>query len=677
LLPLAIVAGLTLVDATMVLAAPGFARTAAPLSIVIAWLDVVVVAYVFGMWPGILAALLTVGFDAALLRAGEAEITPPMIAVVAAVQVIVAAVIGRLRELGRRVREQTGALRDREQRFATLTEHSSDLIGVLDRDGRPTFVSPSHLTLLGYTPESVMAGALRHAIDPSSQRRLNGLVARTVRGARVEALKIEIRIRHADGSPRILEVTARNCLDDEAVRGIVLRARDVTERKHAEQSLVNQALRDPLTGLPNRKHLRAQLDEELAVAARSNRPLSVLFIDLDRFKDVNDALGHHWGDALLCEVASRLKQKIRDADLVARLGGDEFSVLLPGHGVAEATGVAERIVESLIAPYRIAGQTLVVGASIGIAVSSEEVEASDLLRQADIAMYVAKRGRSGVSVFSVADDQEAQHRLANATALHDAIASDRLVLCYQPQVGFKTGTVTGVEALLRWNHPERGMLAPGEFLPLAQEIGLMGPVTEWVLRTALKQLKRWHSLGLNLRLAVNLSSHDFRDTRLPNTITRLLAVHDVAPAQLCLELNEASITSELEHAGELLERLATVGVRLSIDDFGTGYASPALLRRYPVDELKIDRSFVSGMHDDPGDAAMVAAAIELGHKLGLDVVIEGIEDEATWSEVAKLGPDVAQGNYVGKPQIASELEGWLREAAARGAAVELRASTSA
>jgi diguanylate cyclase (GGDEF)-like protein/PAS domain S-box-containing protein len=668
-LPLVVVIGLTALDTAVVLWSPAFARPAASLSIVIAWLVVVVVAYFYGMAPGILAAVLTAGFDAAISRLVGFETPAIAFATMLFVQGIVAAVIGRLRELARQVKEQNGTLNYRERRFQALTEHASDLILVLDKDGCPTFASLSFQTVLGYRPDAVLAGALRTAASEASLRRLNVLVARVLRGNQMGERRVEVRIRHADGTPRVLEVTARNALGDDALDGIVLCGRDVTERRRAEQSLVSQALRDPLTGLPNRKQLRAQLDDELAAAARNNQPLSVLFIDLDRFKDVNDALGHHWGDALLCEVASRLKVKMRDGDLVARLGGDEFAVLLPGHGVAEATAVAERIVEALVAPYRVAGQTLVVGASLGIAVSSEEADASTLLRQADIAMYVAKRNGSGVSVFSVTDDQEAQRRLTNATALHDAIANDRLVLCYQPQIGFKTGSVIGVEALLRWNHPERGLLAPGAFLPLAQEIGMMGPVTDWVLRSSLKQIKRWRSLGHEIRLAVNLSTFDFQDARLPNTLTRLLALNGVAPAQLCLELNEATLSADPEHAADFLERLASVGVRLSIDDFGTGYAGPAQLKRYPIDELKIDHTFIHGMLDDPQDATIVAAAIELGHKLGLDIVIEGIENEATWHEVVRLGADVGQGNFVGKPQPAEELEIWLKQSSGRPASL--------
>jgi diguanylate cyclase (GGDEF)-like protein len=387
----------------------------------------------------------------------------------------------------------------------------------------------------------------------------------------------------------------------------------------------------------------------------------VLFIDLDRFKDVNDALGHHWGDALLCDVAGRLRGRVRDEDLVARLGGDEFAILLPGHGMAEATAVAERIVKSLVAPYRIAGQTLVVGASIGIAVSTDESDSASLLRQADIAMYVAKRGRSGVAVFSIADDQEAQRRLGNATSLHDAIANDRLLLYYQPQIGLKSGAITGVEALLRWDHPERGLLEPQSFIPLAEEIGMMGPLTEWVLRTSLRQVKRWRRAGIGLRLAVNMSPFNLRDSRLTNTISRLLALYDIPAAHLCLEFDESGITAEGEHAGELLGRFAALGVRISIDDFGTGYSSLAQLRGLPVDELKIDRSFVLGMLDDPQDAAIVSATVELAHKFGIDAVVEGIENRPTWDAISTLGADAAQGNFIKIPLPAEEFEVWLRD----------------
>jgi PAS domain S-box-containing protein len=318
---LLLVIGITAIDTAVVLWSPAFARPAASLAIVIAWLAVVVVAYCFGMWAGVFAAFLAAGFDAAILRTVQVETSTPLILTVMLVQGIVAAVIGRLRELARRVKEQSGTLNYRERRFQALTEHASDLIVVLGRDGRTTFASSSHLAVLGYEPEAVLAGALLPNLDKASLRRLRLLIARALRGAKVEGRRIEVGIRHADGTPRLLEVTVRNSLDDDAVHGIVLCGRDVTERRRAEQSLVSLALRDPLTGLPNRKQLRAQLDDELAMAARSSRPLAVLFIDLDRFKDVNDALGHHWGDALLCEVASRLKMKMRDGDLVARLGG--------------------------------------------------------------------------------------------------------------------------------------------------------------------------------------------------------------------------------------------------------------------------------------------------------------------------------------------------------------------
>jgi diguanylate cyclase (GGDEF)-like protein/PAS domain S-box-containing protein len=671
--------GLTLLDTTVVLTSPAFARSVAPLSIIFAWLDVVIVAYFFGMWPGVLVAIITVGFDAAILQAAHAESgsNAGMIFLILVIQVVVAAVIGRLRELAVHIRDQNGALQFRDRRFRALTEHAGDLIVVVNAEGRPTFASASHLSVLGYEPDGIVAGRFKDAIDSSSQRRIGALVARALRGDDEQG-KTEVRVRHADGGMRTLEVTVKNRLADDAVHGIVICGRDVTDRKRAEESLASQALIDPLTGLPNRKQLRAQIDEELAIALHSGHPLAVLFIDLDRFKDVNDALGHHWGDALLCEVASRLKTKVRDDDLVARLGGDEFAVLLPAHGVAEASAVAERIVKALIAPYRIAGQTLVVGASIGIAVSSEGADAPTLLRQADIAMYVAKRNHAGVAVFSLADDQDAQRRLGNASALHDAIAGNRLLLCYQPQLGLRTGAITSVEALVRWDHPERGLLEPDSFLPIAEEIGMMGPLTEWVLRTALRQHKRWRTFGIEARLSINLSGYDFRDARLANTITRLLALHDVAPSLLCLEVSEATIAREPDHAVELFSRLTSLGVRLSIDDFGTGYSSPAALKYYPIDELKIDRTFIGGMIDDPHDAALVTATIELGHKLGLDIVAEGVENEATWSEICKLGVDLAQGNFIVEPIPDAEIEAWLRAASVRPVSVlALSASTPA
>jgi diguanylate cyclase (GGDEF)-like protein/PAS domain S-box-containing protein len=664
-LALALVAGLTVVDAVIVLASPEYARTSAPISILIAWLDVVVVAYFFGMFAGIVAACTTAAFDALILHAaGLDHVTArgdvPLVITILIVELVAAAVIGRLREMSRRIRDQLNTLQEGDRRFRTLTEHGTDLIAVIDATGKPTFASQSHFVVLGYEPERVLKGDLTNAFDESSQRKLGSVIARSLRGEETDP-PFDVNVRHADGSPRILEISVKNRLNDAAIRGIVLCARDITDQKRAEETLEHQALRDSLTGLPNRKHLRARLDEQVAIAARMAQPLAVLFIDLDRFKDVNDALGHHWGDALLCDVAGRLRSRVRDEDLVARLGGDEFAILLPDHGVAEATAVAERIVKSLVAPYRIAGQTLVVGASIGISVSTEDSDSASLLRQADIAMYVAKRGRSGVAVFSMADDQEAQRRLGNATSLHDAIANDRLLLYYQPQIALKSGAIIGVEALLRWDHPERGLLEPQAFIPLAEEIGMMGPLTEWVLRTSLRQVKRWRRAGIGLRLAVNMSPFNLRDSRLTNTISRLLALYDIPATHLCLEFDESGVAAEADRAGELLSRFSTLGVRISIDDFGTGYSALSQLRGLPVDELKIDRSFVLGMLDDPHDAAIVGATVELAHKFGIDAVIEGVENQATWDAVSALGADAAQGNFMKIPLPAEEFEVWLRD----------------
>ncbi|MBC5810931.1 MAG: EAL domain-containing protein [Candidatus Eremiobacteraeota bacterium] len=662
LVPLAMLAGLTAIDVVLSLVSPEFARSAAPLTIVINWLDVVVIACLFGMSVGVTAAAVTGAADAIVLHRAslDSQVTVEVTLSIIIVQAVVAAVIGRLREMSLRIAQQTSLLSDRDRRFKALTEHATDLILVLDAFGKPTFASPSHETVLGYDPQRILDGALGDAVDEASQRRLTTAIARSTANPDLEE-RFELAVRHADGGMRSIEILIKNCLLDPAVAGVVLCGRDVTERKHAEETLASQARHDPLTGLPNRTHLRSRLDEELATAARTSKPLSVLFIDLDRFKDVNDALGHHWGDALLCEVAPRLRTRVRDGDVVARLGGDEFGVLLPNHGVAEAQLVADRIVKSLIAPYRIAGQTLVVGASIGIAVSTPEAESAALLRQADIAMYVAKRGRTGVAVFSSADDQEAQRRLGTATALHEAIANDRLLLHYHPQISLSTGQVVGVEALVRWDHPERGLLSPDKFIPVAEEIGMMGPLTEWVLRTSLRQLKRWRRLGHTMRMAVNLSAFNLRDSRLTNTVTRLLALYEIPASQLCLELTEGTITAEAERAVELLGRLSALGVRLSIDDFGTGYSALAHLKRYPVNELKIDRSFVSGMLDDPQDGAIVSATVDLAHRLGVDVVVEGIEDQNVWDAVVALGADLAQGMLISKPVPAEEFESWLRD----------------
>jgi EAL domain-containing protein (putative c-di-GMP-specific phosphodiesterase class I) len=306
-------------------------------------------------------------------------------------------------------------------------------------------------------------------------------------------------------------------------------------------------------------------------------------------------------------------------------------------------------------------QTVAISASVGIALGEADSTVAGLLRQADIAMYAAKRRRSGVAIFTRNDDDRALDRLTMASSLPSAIANDELVLHYQPQINVATGEVAGVEALVRWQHPERGLLYPDVFLPLAEEIGMMDRLTDWVLRVAIRQVKRWNRDGTYLRIAVNLSAQDLRDGRISESISRLIALYGIDPRQLCLELTETTVTTEADRAAESLRALSRLGIRISIDDFGTGYSSLSHLKQFPVDELKIDKQFVIGMATDPDDAAIVSSTIELAHRLGVDVVVEGVEDRVAYDAIARLGAEYAQGFGISHPLTAKAFETWLSD----------------
>jgi diguanylate cyclase (GGDEF)-like protein/PAS domain S-box-containing protein len=438
---------------------------------------------------------------------------------------------------------------------------------------------------------------------------------------------------------------------------------DITERKQAEEALRHQALHDGLTGLPNRTLLQDRLSQAILAAQRENTPLSLLLVDLDRFKEINDTFGHHYGDLLLEQIGPRLRGVLRSTDTVARLGGDEFGILLPTNDAASAFVVAQHLVEMLEAPFELDGQQMVeIGASIGIA--SYPAHGSDtatLLRLADVAMYVAKRGESGIVVYTVEQDHNSAERLALGGELRRAIDKNELLLHFQPKLGMRAGTLVGVEALVRWQHPLRGFLPPSEFIPLAEQTGLIYQLTHWVLEAALRQYQAWSEMGLDIPVAVNLSRRTLHDPRLPELVSQLLAQYAVLPSAVVLEITESSLMADPQRAGENLSELRALGVRMSIDDFGTGYSSLDSLKDLSLDELKIDRSFVQAMATDGRARAIVRAIIDLADALELRVVAEGVEDRATWDVLAGLGCDTAQGYFLCRPMVAAELEGWIAD----------------
>jgi len=440
----------------------------------------------------------------------------------------------------------------------------------------------------------------------------------------------------------------------------VLGVRDITARKKAEAALEHQALHDTLTALPNRVLLHDRLQQAIAAAQRDEASAALLVMDLDRFKEVNDTFGHQYGDLLLEQLGDRIRGALAETDTIARLGGDEFAVLLPRATADHARRVADRLLQVLDEPFAVGGLQLEIDASIGIALSPEHgTDADSLLRRADVAMYVAKRGGTGHAVYNVEQDQHSPARLAMVGELRRAIEHNGLSLFFQPKVDYRSGRVKAVEALVRWDHPRHGLLGPDQFIPLAEQTGLIRPLARWVLEAALREARRWFDSGQDISVAVNLSMRNLHDPQIAETIRELLDELGVPPIRLVIEITESSLMADAARAMDVLTRLRDMGIGISIDDFGTGYSSLAYLKRLPVDELKIDRSFVSHMAVDENDLAIVRSTIGLAHDLGLSVVAEGVEDGAAWSLLEQLGCDVAQGYFVSRPMPAVELNKWL------------------
>jgi len=429
----------------------------------------------------------------------------------------------------------------------------------------------------------------------------------------------------------------------------------------ANKQLEIQATHDALTGLPNRSFLQKQLEQETQIAHESNIPAALLLLDLDRFKEVNDTLGHTVGDALLQKISHRLKSYLRPNDLIARLGGDEFAIVLPATDAEGAVHAARTLISALDMPILVEGHAFSIGGSIGIALTPEHgFDVTTLLRCADVAMYVAKRSQSGHAEYSSKIDQHSPHKLTLMSELRQAIADNRLLVHYQPKVSFSLGRIVGVEALLRWPHPVHGLIPPVDFIPLAERTGLIGPLTRWVLERAIRQCRDWEQDGLPMNVAVNLSTHTLYDPKLLSMVTNLLRLYEVAPCHLTLEITESMLMEEPERAQVVLTDLRSLGVSIAIDDFGTGYSSLAYLKRLRIDEVKIDKAFVHGLgiDADPADAAIVQAMVAMARPLQCEVVAEGVESAEAWTFLQELGCDLAQGYYCSRPLPAAELEQW-------------------
>ena len=438
----------------------------------------------------------------------------------------------------------------------------------------------------------------------------------------------------------------------------VRRSRAASERSFKQAQ--HLALFDALTDLPNRVLLNDRLRQALAHARRDQGHVALLLMDLDRFKEVNDSFGHHAGDEVLRQIGPRLAAPLRESDTVARLGGDEFAVLLPGADVAAARDVAGRILRALARPVVVEGQTLDVGASIGIAVAPDHSDDPDaLLQHADSAMYAAKRALGSFAVYEPADEENGAEHLALMADLRAGIERDELLLHYQPIVDTRDGALRGVEALVRWQHPKRGLVPPNEFIGLAERSGLIRELSLWVIGAGLRQARAWSDAGMVLPVALNLSMRNLLDPDLPAVVAGLLVRTRVDPRLVTFEITEGALMADQERVARTVAGLRDLGVRLAIDDFGTGYSSLAYLARLAVDEVKIDRSFVSALVADASAAAIVRATAELAHTLGFSVVAEGVEDEQTRNELVALGIDSVQGYLVGRPMQAAAVPAWV------------------
>lgn len=547
----------------------------------------------------------------------------------------------------------------REERLALASLASDQLIW--DLDPVRGIVVVDGTVSVGTGEGALTLAAWEQLRHPEDRQRVAQSLARALAGDGA-TWREDYRMRRGSGEHAVVVDRAR-ILRDAAGRAIraVGAIQDMSERVRFEHELERLATHDAVTGLPNRTLLRDRLERAVALGVRQRSSFALLYMDLDRFKEVNDSLGHHAGDELLRQFAARLATAVRGSDTVARIGGDEFGVLLNGADAADAVQVIqEKLLTYLGEPFIIDAQRLHIGASIGVVVfPAHGVDVEALVRHADVAMYVAKRSGSGFHVYRSEEDPYSRERLRLAGELRQAIDDGSLMLHYQPKVELGTSHMRGVEALVRWRHPERGMLPPLEFVPLAEETGLIAPLTLWVVREALRQCREWVRAGLEIPIAVNLSMQNLRDPELPHVIERLIAEAQVRASLLRIEVTESNVMSEPATTIATLDDLRRQDIGVSIDDFGTGYSSLAYLSRLPVDEVKIDRSFVRTMGTRESDAEIVRVTVELGHALGMRAVAEGVEDEAASDQLRGMGCDTAQGFMISQPLAADELTAWL------------------
>jgi diguanylate cyclase (GGDEF)-like protein/PAS domain S-box-containing protein len=547
------------------------------------------------------------------------------------------------------------ALYRSEERFRSLVQNASDVILIMEPKGTVRYISPAVERVLGYKPEEVIGKDNFTPVHPDDMPRVQGVVGEAIKNPGT-TFPVELRLRHADGSWRHLESRCTSLLDDPAVGGIVFNSRDVTERKRVEEELKHRASHDPLTNLPNRTLLAKRMEQALSHAQQRGGRVAVLFVDLDDFKVINDSLGHEMGDRMLVSIGRRLRALLRPHDTVAHFGGDEFVILLEDTDANEASRVAQRLVERMRTFFAVDGRELTITCTIGIALGGGAggEQPADLLRRADMALYAAKAGgKNRYGTFEetmeagVSERLEKEHRLRRA-----AEREGQFVVHYQPVVSLESARIVGFEALVRWNHPWRGLLLPAEFLPLAEQTGVIVGIGHWVLREACTQAKWWqerHPGEQPLTMSVNISARQLAHPGLVDDIAQTLKRFGLEPRNLVLEVTESAMMEDMEASAAVLRRLKDLGVRIAVDDFGKDHASLSYLKHLPVDILKIDRAFVAGLGTDQKDEGIVRAVIELARTLGLEVVAEGVESGEQLEHLRKLECELVQGNYLWMP----------------------------
>jgi diguanylate cyclase (GGDEF)-like protein/PAS domain S-box-containing protein len=549
-------------------------------------------------------------------------------------------------------RRGNDALHGNDEAFRALVQHSQDIITVHDPQGLTLYESPSASRVLGYPPGALIGRFPFDSIHPKDVARARTAFGDLLQGEGSMA-PIEFRFRHAKGHWIHLEALGNNLMNHPGIHGVVLTSRDVSERKNAEKRAEYLSQHDVLTGLPNRTLMQDRLHQAIVQARRNGGLVALMFIDLDRFKMVNESFGHITGDTLLKQVATRLTQSLRDTDTVARLGGDEFTVLLPDATNPQVVGeVAQRVLSEFSSPFSDGEQEMFVSASIGISLFPRDGTSSDdLVKHADTAMYSAKEsGRNRFRYFTEDLNHEVREKVMLESGLRRGIERGELCLHYQPKIDLATKRVIGAEALVRWQHPTRGLMLPGKFIEVAEESGLILPLGEWVLRAACEQLRAWQRDGIEMHVAINVSARQFIQQRnLADIVMGVMAESGVDPQFIEIELTEGAIMKDAEGSISTLERMRSRGIAISIDDFGTGYSSLSYLRRLPLDILKIDQSFVRDITTDHNDAAIVRAIIGLAQTLGIKVIAEGVEDENQLSFLNSNGCDYGQGFLFGKP----------------------------